>query len=106
VINIKRLFCVASISYIIGIIMRLYFGSIAFLSIPIAVIILLITKNKKIIVILICLIISIGYVSILENKYSKMAKKGQRAVTHPLSLATARQLPQRGSQRISKVSRS
>ena len=29
--------------------MRLYFGSIAFLSIPIAVIILLITKNKKII---------------------------------------------------------
>ena len=52
--------------------MRLYFGSIAFLSIPIAVIILLITKNKKIIVILICLIISIGYVSILENKYSKI----------------------------------
>jgi competence protein ComEC len=73
VINIKRLFCVASISYIIGIIMRLYFGSIAFLSIPIAVIILLITKNKKIIVILICLIISIGYVSILENKYSKIS---------------------------------
>ncbi|MBS1340693.1 MAG: DNA internalization-related competence protein ComEC/Rec2 [Clostridia bacterium] len=72
-INIKRLFCVASISYIIGIIMRLYFGSIAFLSIPIAVIILLITKNKKIIVILICLIISIGYVSILENKYSKIS---------------------------------
>jgi DNA internalization-related competence protein ComEC/Rec2 len=53
--------------------MRLYFGSIAFLSIPIAVIILLITKNKKIIVILICLIISIGYVSILENKYSKIS---------------------------------
>lgn len=52
--------------------MRLYFGSIAFLSIPIAIIILLITKNKKIIVILICLIISIGYVSILENKYSKI----------------------------------
>jgi competence protein ComEC len=73
VINIKKLFCVASISYIIGIIMRLYFGSIAFLSIPIAVIILLITKNKKIIVILICLIISIGYVSILENKYSKIS---------------------------------
>jgi len=73
VINIKRLFCVASISYIIGIIMRLYFGSIAFLSIPIAIIILLITKNKKIIVILICLIISIGYVSILENKYSKIS---------------------------------
>ncbi|HJJ10128.1 MAG TPA: DNA internalization-related competence protein ComEC/Rec2 [Clostridiaceae bacterium] len=72
-INIKRLFCVASISYIIGIIMRLYFGSIAFLSIPIAIIILLITKNKKIIVILICLIISIGYVSILENKYSKIS---------------------------------
>ena len=53
--------------------MRLYFGSIAFLSIPIAIIILLITKNKKIIVILICLIISIGYVSILENKYSKIS---------------------------------
>lgn len=53
--------------------MRLYFGSIAFLSIPIAAIILLITKNKKIIVILICLIISIGYVSILENKYSKIS---------------------------------
>lgn len=53
--------------------MRLYFGSIAFLSIPIVVIILLITKNKKIIVILICLIISIGYVSILENKYSKIS---------------------------------
>lgn len=53
--------------------MRLYFGSIAFLSIPIAVIILLITKNKKIIVILICLIVSIGYVSILENKYSKIS---------------------------------
>lgn len=53
--------------------MRLYFGSIAFLSIPIAVIILLITKNKKIIVILICLIIFIGYVSILENKYSKIS---------------------------------
>lgn len=53
--------------------MRLYFRSIAFLSIPIAVIILLITKNKKIIVILICLIISIGYVSILENKYSKIS---------------------------------
>lgn len=53
--------------------MRLYFGSIAFLSISIAVIILLITKNKKIIVILICLIISIGYVSILENKYSKIS---------------------------------
>lgn len=53
--------------------MRLYFGSIVFLSIPIAVIILLITKNKKIIVILICLIISIGYVSILENKYSKIS---------------------------------
>lgn len=53
--------------------MRLYFGSIAFLSIPIAVIILLIKKNKKIIVILICLIISIGYVSILENKYSKIS---------------------------------
>ena len=53
--------------------MRLYFGSIAFLSITIAVIILLITKNKKIIVILICLIISIGYVSILENKYSKIS---------------------------------
>lgn len=53
--------------------MRLYFGSIAFLSIQIAVIILLITKNKKIIVILICLIISIGYVSILENKYSKIS---------------------------------
>lgn len=53
--------------------MRLYFGSIAFLSIPIAVIILLITKNKKIIVILICLIISIDYVSILENKYSKIS---------------------------------
>ena len=53
--------------------MRLYFGSIAFLSIPIAVIILLITKNKKIIVILICLIISIGYVSILDNKYSKIS---------------------------------
>ena len=53
--------------------MRLYFGSIAFLSIPIAVIFLLITKNKKIIVILICLIISIGYVSILENKYSKIS---------------------------------
>lgn len=53
--------------------MRLYFGSIAFLSIPIAVIILLITKNKKIIVILICLIISIGYVSILENRYSKIS---------------------------------
>lgn len=53
--------------------MRLYFESIAFLSIPIAVIILLITKNKKIIVILICLIISIGYVSILENKYSKIS---------------------------------
>ena len=33
----------------------------------------LITKNKKIIVILICLIISIGYVSILENKYSKIS---------------------------------
>lgn len=53
--------------------MRLYFGSIAFLSIPITIIILLITKNKKIIVILICLIISIGYVSILENKYSKIS---------------------------------
>lgn len=53
--------------------MRLYIGSIAFLSIPIAIIILLITKNKKIIVILICLIISIGYVSILENKYSKIS---------------------------------
>lgn len=53
--------------------MGLYFGSIAFLSIPIAIIILLITKNKKIIVILICLIISIGYVSILENKYSKIS---------------------------------
>lgn len=53
--------------------MRLYFESIAFLSIPIAIIILLITKNKKIIVILICLIISIGYVSILENKYSKIS---------------------------------
>lgn len=53
--------------------MRLYFGSIAFLSIPIAAIILLITKNKKIIVILICLMISIGYVSILENKYSKIS---------------------------------
>lgn len=53
--------------------MRLYFGSIAFLSIPIAAIILLITKNKNIIVILICLIISIGYVSILENKYSKIS---------------------------------
>lgn len=53
--------------------MRLYFGSIAFLSIPIAIIILLITKNKKIIVILICLIISIGCVSILENKYSKIS---------------------------------
>lgn len=53
--------------------MRLYFGSIAFLSIPIAIIILLIKKNKKIIVILICLIISIGYVSILENKYSKIS---------------------------------
>lgn len=53
--------------------MRLYFGSIAFLSIPIAIIILLITKNKKIILILICLIISIGYVSILENKYSKIS---------------------------------
>ncbi len=45
----------------------------SFLSIPIAIIILLITKNKKIIVILICLIISIGYVSILENKYSKIS---------------------------------
>lgn len=52
--------------------MRLYFGSIAFLSIPILVIAVLITKNKKIILVLICLIISITYVDFLEKRYSNV----------------------------------
>ena len=73
-ITIKRLICIASIGYILGIILRLYFSSITFF-IALVLIILLITKDKKIIVLLLFVILSFIYVDILENEYNRIENK-------------------------------
>lgn len=73
-INIKRLICIASIGYILGIILRLYFSSITFF-IALVFIILLIKKDKKIIILLLFVILSFIYVDILENEYNRIENK-------------------------------
>jgi competence protein ComEC len=74
VITIKRLICIASIGYILGIILRLYFSSITFF-IALVFIILLIKKDKKIIILLLFVILSFIYVDILENEYNRIENK-------------------------------
>ena len=73
-ITIKRLICIASIGYILGIILRLYFSSITFF-IALVFIILLIKKDKKIIILLLFVILSFIYVDILENEYNRIENK-------------------------------
>ena len=73
-ITIKRLICIASIGYILGIIPRLYFSSITFF-IALVFIILLIKKDKKIIILLLFVILSFIYVDILENEYNRIENK-------------------------------
>ena len=73
-ITIKRLICIASIGYILGIILRLYFSSITFF-IALVFIILLIKKDKKIIILLLFVILSFRYVDILENEYNRIENK-------------------------------
>ena len=73
-ITIKRLICIASIGYILGIILRLYFSSITFF-IALVFIILLIKKDKKIIILLLFVILSFIYIDILENEYNRIENK-------------------------------
>mgnify|MGYP000383856740 FL=1 len=73
-ITIKRLICIASIGYILGIILRLYFSSITFF-IALVFIILLIKKDKKIIILLVFVILSFIYIDILENEYNRIENK-------------------------------
>ena len=73
-ITIKRLICIASIGYILGIILRLYFSSITFL-IALLCIFALIKKDKKIIILLVFVILSFIYVDILENEYNRIENK-------------------------------
>lgn len=73
-ITIKRLICIASIGYILGITLRLYFSSITFF-IALVFIILLIKKDKKIIILLLFVILSFIYVDILENEYNRIENK-------------------------------
>ena len=73
-ITIKRLICIASIGYILGIILRLYFSSITFL-IALLCIFWLIKKDKKIIILLVFVILSFIYVDILENEYNRIENK-------------------------------
>ena len=73
-ITIKRLICIASIGYILGIILRLYFSSITFL-IALLCIFWLIKKDKKIIILLVFVILSFIYIDILENEYNRIENK-------------------------------
>ena len=73
-ITIKRLICIASIGYILGIILRLYFSSITFL-IALLCIFALIKKDKKIIILLVFVILSFIYIDILENEYNRIENK-------------------------------
>ncbi|MGN1383749.1 MAG: DNA internalization-related competence protein ComEC/Rec2 [Clostridia bacterium] len=70
----KRLICIASIGYILGIILRLYFSSITFL-IALLCIFWLIKKDKKIIILLVFVILSFIYIDILENEYNRIENK-------------------------------
>ena len=73
-ITIKRLICIASIGYILGIILRLYFSSITFF-IALLCIFWLIKKDKKIIILLVFVILSFIYIDILENEYNRIENK-------------------------------
>lgn len=73
-ITIKRLICIASIGYILGIILRLYFSSITFF-IALLCIFALIKKDKKIIILLVFVILSFIYIDILENEYNRIENK-------------------------------
>ncbi|MGN1270149.1 MAG: DNA internalization-related competence protein ComEC/Rec2 [Clostridia bacterium] len=71
-----RPFCIAALGTILGIIMGLYFKSIAFFVVIIIIIFIVIFKKyvKQLIIFLICFLLFCAYICILENKYTNICK--------------------------------